>query len=269
MDNLPEWLVDKDNYKPDKDKDAFIDKSILSIFKVLSRFRRGTGYNIGSRNLNPSVKLTFILLFVLLVTLSRNPDFVVGADIMVLVVVSLFGGRQIRHLLKTAFAALTFSLIILLPAIIMGNIHNSMVILLKVAGTVTVVNIFSITTQWNEASGALRSFFVPDIFIFVLDITIKYISLLGEFSMNMLWALKKRAVGVNKDKNSPLTAVMGTMFIKSREMAEEMQGAMECRGFTGEYRHPAAKTGFKPGDFALMAAGVIMIILYFYYGRVL
>lgn len=268
MNNLPQWLISKDNYEPQKDKDAFIDKSILSILKVLSRLRGGTEVRKVRKIENPVIKLTLLLIFILTITLSHNFIFVVCMDSLALITISLFNERNIRHILKVTFGGMVFSLIILIPSIIMGNVNNSIMIVLKVGGTVSSVNIFSAVTQWNEASAALRSFFIPDIFIFVLDITIKYIALLGEFSVNMLLALKKRTVGITHNKAAHLSAIMGTMFIKSREMAEEMQGAMECRGFTGEYKQPLKVRKLGLLDLALIIVSVIILILYFYFRRV-
>jgi cobalt/nickel transport system permease protein len=58
----------------------------------------------------------------------------------------------------------------------------------------------------------------------------------------MLHALKLRSVGRNAGKTASLSGVAGTLFLVSKEMAEEMYGAMECRGFTGEYR---ARSGLR------------------------
>jgi len=99
-------------------------------------------------------------------------------------------------------------------------------------------------------------------FILVLDITLKYITLLGDFALSMLYALRLRSVGKNDGKTASLSAVAGTMFLKSKEMAEEMYAAMECRGFTGTYRvtgrlRPCA------ADLALGAAVCALVFTFF------
>ena len=68
----------------------------------------------------------------------------------------------------------------------------------RVYVSVTLVGILSARTSWNKLTASMRTYHVPALFIFTLDITLKYISVLGE-------------------------------------MAEEMYAAMCCRGFTGEY----------------------------------
>ena len=113
-------------------------------------------------------------------------------------------------------------------------------------------------------TGALKSFFLPDIFILVLDITIKYIVMLGDFTLNMLYSLKLRSVGKNRKKYTSMSGVAGTMFIKSKEMAEETYYAMECRGFTGEY-HVYGKSKFTMADYAYIIVNVGIVVLFVYF----
>lgn len=139
-------------------------------------------------------------------------------------------------------------------------------ITLKVLVSVASVSILTCTTQWNELIITLKIFRIPDIFILVLDITIKYIIILGEFSLNMVYALKLRSVGKNNNKSTALSGVVGTMFIKSKEMAEEMYGAMESRGFTGTYK-VYTKFKFKLFDYTCFILTIIFVLTYFYFDR--
>jgi cobalt/nickel transport system permease protein len=159
-----------------------------------------------------------------------------------------------------------FTFIILIPSILMGNKNNSMLIVFKVIETVALVSITSSTTSWIDITVGLKLFFIPDIFVFVLDMTMNYIIIIGEFSLNMLYALKLRSIGRNKNKNTSLSGIIGTMFLKSKEMADEVYGAMECRGFTGEYKVVNKK---RPslGDGVLLLTGILFIFAYIYFDR--
>ena len=99
-----------------------------------------------------------------------------------------------------------FTLVILLPAALWGNYYSIVMITPKVFATVMAVNMLSRSAPWRSITGALKVFFIPDIFIFVLDITIKYIVLLGEFALNMLYSVKLRSVGRNKGKYTSISA---------------------------------------------------------------
>lgn len=109
-------------------------------------------------------------------------------------------------------------------------------------------------------------FFIPDIFIFVFDITIKYIYILGEFSLDMLYSLKLRSIGFNNNKYTSLSKIMGNLFLKSKEMGEEIHSAMECRGFTGEYTS-YSKFKFTLNDLLFSIVNVAIIFMYIFFGR--
>lgn len=264
---MPEWLLKKDNYIPLKDKNAFIDKSILSIFKVLSRFRQQTRLGSARFGINPLTKLISTLTLIIFVSLSRNFHFILIVNVFILVLINFLSIREIKYVVKASFAAAIFTFVILLPSIFLGYGNNTLMITLKVLISVASVSILTCTTHWNELIIALKIFRIPDMFIFVLDITIKYIIILGEFSLSMIYALKLRSVGRNDNKNTALSGIVGTMFIKSKEMAEEMYGAMESRGFTGTYK-VYTKFKFKLVDYICITLNLNFICAYFYFDRV-
>lgn len=262
---MPEWLMQKDNYIPPGDRDAFINRSILSILGVLSKLRLQMNSRSKWTLINPAIKLASTILLILLISLSQRHEFVFIIDVYLLIVVSLLGAKEIRYILKIGLLAAFFSFIILLPSIILGN-KNGFTIVIKVLTTITALNILTSTTSWNDITSSLKLFRIPDIFILVLDITMKYILILGEFSLNMLYALKLKSIGKSSSKNSSLSGIMGTMFIKSKDMAEEMYSAMECRGFTGEY-NTGKKYKFGSFDIIFVIINIALIFIYFYFDR--
>ena len=225
---MPEWLLKKDNYIPLKDKNAFINKSILSIFNVLTRFRQQTKHRTNKLEINALIKFISTLILIIFVSLTKSFTFVLIANVFMLVLINFFSINEIKYVLKVSLVVAIFTFIIFLPAIFLGYGNNTLMITLKVLVSVASVNILACTTEWNDLIISLKVFRVPDMFIFVLDITIKYIIILGEFSLNMVYALKLRSVGKNNNKSTALSGIVGTMFIKSKEMSEEMYGAMEC-----------------------------------------
>ncbi|MDP4181635.1 MAG: energy-coupling factor transporter transmembrane component T [Bacillota bacterium] len=263
---MPEWLLKDENYIPQSDKDTFANKSILSLLSLLSRIRTQSGYKEDKFHVNAALKVTFTLMLVILLSLSRSFTFVVVIYVYLLVILSLMQGEEIIKIFRVSFVMAIFTFLILLPAAFWGNKHSSIMITAKVFASVTAVNILSHSTRWNSITSALKRFFVPDIFIFVLDITIKYIVMLGEFALNMLYSLKLRSVGRNKSKYTSLSGIAGTMFIKSKEMAEDMYSAMECRGFTGEY-HIYNKFKFTFADFFYIMINICIILTFIYLGR--
>lgn len=263
---MPEWLLKKDNYIPLNDKDAFINKSILSILKVLLRFRLQAEYRIDKFGVNALVKLVSTFLLIIFISLSKNLTFVLITGVCLLVAINFLSIHEIIYIIKMSLVAAFFAFLIFLPSIFWGYGNNTLMVTLKILICTAFVNMVACTTKWDDIIEAFKIFHVPDIFIFILDITIKYIIVLGKFSLNMFYALKLRSVGKSKNKNASLSGIVGTMFIKSRELAEEMYGAMECRGFTGEYK-TYKKFKFKTADYICIIFNAIFVLAYFYFDR--
>lgn len=266
MTEMPGWLVKNENYIPQADKDTFINKSILSLLGILSRIRAQSGYRADQFHVSAVWKVAFTIVMIVLLSLSRSLSFVIIINVYLLFILSMMKGNEILQILRVSLAVALFTFIILLPSAF-HSYYSITMITPKVFATVMAVSILSRSTQWNAITGALKTFFIPDLFILVLDIAIKYIMLLGEFSLNLLYSLRLRSVGKNDNKYASLSGVAGTLFIKSKEMAEDMYAAMECRGFTGEYR-TGRKLVFSFGDLIYILINALIIFTFFYLRKV-
>ena len=263
---MPEWLLKDENYIPQLDKDTFINKSILSLVSILLKIKTQSAYKTDMFNVNPDFKVAFTFMLITLLSMSRSFAFVIIINVYLLAILSLMQAEEIIKIIKISFVMAIFTFVVLLPAAYWGNSYSSVMITSKVFATVTAVNMLSHSTRWNSITGALKRFFVPDIFILVLDITIKYIAMLGDFTLSMLYSLKLRSVGRNKSKYTSLSGIVGTMFIKSKEMAEDMYFAMECRGFAGEY-HSSNRFKFTLADVVYITINAGIVFAFAYLGR--
>ena len=144
---------------------------------------------------------------------------------------------DILNIMKAGCGASVLALIILLPAMFIqpSGIRNELLVVIKVFFSISTLSIFNHTTQWNHITGALRKLHIPGIFIFTLDITLKYIVLLGNLITDLLTSLQLRSVGKNNKKYSSIGGVMGVTFVRGTEMNQQMYEAMQCRGFTDDY----------------------------------
>lgn len=258
---MPEWLLVEENYTPLKSRESFIDKSILSMLKILSKLSVVSSEHIKEKSINPHIKFIFTLIIIIMIAISRKITFILIVNTYILCQLSSIDVEKIKNILKLSLVAIFFALIMLLPSVLLGNINNSIMIILKIFATVSLINLLSYTTDWNEITTSLKMIFIPDIFIFVLQITVKYIMILGQLSLEMLYALKMRTIGRSKVKNASLSGIIGTIFLKSKEMSEEMYLAMECRGFTGEYTCKL-NNRLKMKDFMYIAINITLMIFY-------
>ncbi len=266
MTDIPEWLLISENYIPLTDKDTFVNKSILSIFRVLSRIKMQDSIQQSRLNINVPLNVLCTAILLILVSLTKSFVFVIIINVYLLSILCVTDTDRLVRILKLSLGVTLFTAIIMLPAFFQGNSYSSIMITTKVFASITAVGLLSHTTKWSLLTKALKRFYVPDIFILILDITIKYIYRLGELSLSMFYALKLRSVGKNSKKYTSMAGVAGTMFLQSMEMAEEMYHAMECRGFSGEY-HMIEKSKFKWIDYLYITIHIGFIVLYLYLGR--
>ncbi len=261
---MTEWLKKKDWYYPPEDRDVFIDKSILSVLTMLSGIRwAGKPENGIIYRIDATLKFIFTFIIILLLSLSQNPGFILLCDSYIILTLGLLCIKDIKRTAAVIIAAGIFTALILLPSAVMGNMHNSIILLLKISGSLTAVNILANSTKWSRLTRSMKFIKLPDIFILILDITIKYIFILGEYSINMLYALRIRSIGKNDRKHQSLSNLMGALFLKSKEMAGLTYSAMECRGFDGRYLS-VWKYRMKPEDAVYLGINCLIAGLFFY-----
>lgn len=261
---VPHWLTIKQDYIPVKDKDRFVDKSIFSLLGIISKIKSRDSGKIKYNKVNATLKVAFTFVLLILISLSRNINFLFIVGIYLLLLLSILEGKEILRVVRLVMGIVIFTSLIMVPAAWMGNTYSAIMTTMKVLLSVSLVGILSQTMEWAKLIEALKIFFIPDIFIFVLDITVKYIIMLGEYTVEMLYSLRLRAVGKNEKKYGSLSGVAGNLFLTSKHKAEDMYYAMECRGFTGEYkRNIKFKFGVVDLAYAILNIGFIVCFLYF------
>ena len=234
---LPEWMKKTEEYAPPRDGGAFYYKTLRSLGRVMSRLKAGGGKD-GRYSLPAWLKLLIMLALIILVSATRNSTVIMAAGALVLMRLALLPAQDIGGIVKTALFAGALGAVLYAPAVIMNPaaLGNGIRLVLKIMICVTAVGEFNRTTQWNHVTGALRKFRVPGVVIFIIDVTFRYIVLLGRLMEELLTAVSLRSVGKNNKKYSSVGGVMGVTFLRGTEMNREMYEAMQCRGFTDDYK---------------------------------
>ncbi len=233
---LPTWLSKKEDYMPPKDGGIFILKTIKTLGNVIQRIRIQNGHE-KKRHLPALFKLFLTFAIILMIALVKNRMIIMAIAAGVLLYLATWPAKDIWNILKTGLMAAGLTFLFLLFAIISRpeGINNYLRMIEKVFLSVTVLSIFNHTTQWNHITFALRKLHVPGVFIFILDITLKYIVLFGRLITDILTSLQLRSVGKNNKKYNSIGGVMGVTFIRGTEMNKQMYEAMVCRGFSDDY----------------------------------
>jgi len=259
---LPSWMCESEAYEPNIDKDGFITKSAQAILGVLAKLKWNAGKD-RRFSASPSLKLCYTFLFILLTACSKNYLFSLVMVAGTILALASYPASAMKQILSGTIGAVLFSIFILLPAVFMGNPQILLTIGTKVFLSVTLIGMLSAGTAWNKLTASLRAFHIPDIFIFTLDITLKYIAVLGEICMEILTSLRLRSIGQNKKKAKAFSGILGISFLKSREMADEMYAAMCCRGFVGEYK-TGRKYAFRKQDIFYIFSMIAVVGLFVY-----
>ncbi|WP_026886224.1 energy-coupling factor transporter transmembrane component T family protein [Clostridium beijerinckii] len=258
---VPDWLSVKDDYIPKEEKNLYIQKSIFSIIKIISIIRQNKNQDKLVYSINPTLKVISTIIIIICISLSRSLIYLLILDIYAFINLFLMEERARKRIFLRSLTFPLVTLIALIPSMLYGNVYNSLLIFQKLIITILLMNLLSHSTKWSEISKSLKLLFIPDMFIWIMDITIKYIVLLGEYSINLLYALRLRSVGITKNKYTSLTGIMGNLFIKSYKMSEEMFQAMECRCFVGEYV-TKANLNFKKVDYIYLFVNMFLISLF-------
>ena len=259
---LPSWMCESEAYEPNIDKDGFITKSAQAILGGLAKLKWNAGKD-RRFSASPSLKLCYTFLFILLTACSKNYLFSLIMVAGTILALASYPASAMKQILSGTIGAVLFSIFILLPAVFMGNPQILLTIGTKVFLSVTLIGMLSAGTAWNKLTASLRAFHIPDIFIFTLDITLKYIAVLGEICMEILTSLRLRSIGQNKKKAKAFSGILGISFLKSREMADEMYAAMCCRGFVGEYK-TGRKYAFRKQDIFYIFSMIAVVGLFVY-----
>ena len=136
----------------------------------------------------------------------------------------------------------------------------------RVAVSISLVVLLTLTTPWIRLLAALRSLGVPRIFILIIGMAYRYIFLLLTSVTDMYQARQARTPGTprhDRRARAFLGASVGTLLGKANQLSEEVHQAMTARGYRGDAKtleqprlHPA--DAYYLGSVVIFAA-VMMI----------
>ncbi|WP_214415123.1 cobalt ECF transporter T component CbiQ [Sphaerisporangium fuscum] len=135
----------------------------------------------------------------------------------------------------------------------------------RVAVSISLVVLLTLTTPWNRLLAALRAIGVPKMFVLVIGMAYRYIFLLLTTVSDMFQARKARMIGATKhDKGARafVGATAGALIGKAHHLSEEVHQAMTARGYRGDAK-TLERFRFTVADAAcaatVLAAAVLII----------
>ena len=142
---------------------------------------------------------------------------------------------------------------------------------MKVLTTVLILALLNEDLRWQQITASFHALHVPQVFILTLDMTVRFLDLMGRISQAMYEAVTLRTVsssGKQYDRSRMKAAggILGTVFLRSEIMAAEVAEAMECRCFDGTFRvYEKHKRG--PADYIYALLIPLLLAAFFLTGR--
>ncbi|GAA1855259.1 cobalt ECF transporter T component CbiQ [Pseudonocardia ailaonensis] len=133
----------------------------------------------------------------------------------------------------------------------------------RVAVSISLVVLLTLTTPWVRLLAALRGLGVPKIFILIIGMAYRYLFLLLGVVTDMFQARQARTPGVPKhdrEARAFVGAGVGALLGKSAQLSEEVHHAMVARGFRGDAT-TLERHRFRAADLAFAAAIVVAAAL--------
>ena len=206
---------------------------LLSVLLRRDRQEAGGGRGLLAAQCK-SALLLLALLTILLSSVSTNGIFVLSIAALLLLRLGLWEGEIIAEVLKTTLLAAGAAAVFMLPSVFLGNPGSFGTVTGKVFLSVLVLSMLREAVPWKDMTAALSAFHVPVLFILTLDMTVRFLVLLGQFSGAMLEAVSLRRVGKRTWRNAGTGGILGNTFVKSQQLAQQTQEAMACRCWSAD-----------------------------------
>ena len=210
----------------------------LKIMEVTGRLLKSDRENAGRKSspVAPALRVGAAVLCILLCALSRNAVFVIAVIAVELSRLALMPPASILRVMKALILPVMFTALIMLPAVFLGHPRTMLTVTMKVLESVLVLAVMNESLDWREVTAAFSVAKGMAVFVLILDMTMRFLMILGDYSDKLLEAVMLRSVGKTNWKNAKVDGILGTTFLKSRQMAEATSEAMACRCFDGQYR---------------------------------
>ncbi|RZN38544.1 MAG: cobalt ECF transporter T component CbiQ [Methanophagales archaeon ANME-1-THS] len=134
--------------------------------------------------------------------------------------------------------------------------------LARVTTAVSYAILLMLTTRWSDILNTLSALRFPKIFVLILGMAYRYIFLLLDTIVKMLFSRKSRAVGKESSVSSwRLNAgIIGALFLKSYDMSGNIYLAMLSRGFNGDFSHLHADSDPVMKDYLFLTMVIVFCI---------
>ena len=146
------------------------------------------------------------------------------------------------------------------------GISTALLLIGRVATSMSLVVLLPLTTSWADLLKAVRSLGVPQIYVQTLGMALRYLFLLSQVIREVHIAKKSRTIRPGKTRTEQrwIAGQVGALFQRSMQLSVEVHRAMMARGYQGEVRILSV-FHIRKRDYCWMAfcAGLSGLLIYF------
>ncbi len=264
---VPNWMLQSAtsnnellNSSDKQDRSNFVDKTLSAMAVQVQdhlEAERWAQLDGVFQRIDPRAKLVVSLAAIFVVTLLHNVV-AIGLIYCSLLVIAGLSKLPIKTLLVRVWLSIplfsaAFTLPLLLNVVSPGRelvtiwhtphlaitstgLLMSFSLTLRIATAVTVVAVLTLTTKWQHLLQSLQVVGVPRVFIVVLAMTYRYLSVLMQTASEQWTAKKSRTLGPIARNSSQgfIGNSMASLFGRTLALTEDVHSAMVSRGWTGE-----------------------------------
>ena len=142
---------------------------------------------------------------------------------------------------------------------ITGGVMSMLTLMVKAVLTVLAGYLLIATTPIEEICRAMRVIHIPKVFVIVVLLIYRYVTVLLSEARRITQAYQLRAPrqkGVHYKVWGPL---LGQMLLRSMDRANDLYDSMQLRGFDGDF-HTGRKKKLKPADFLWPMIWMLIIL---------
>lgn len=201
--------------------------------------------------LNARVKVVSLIGFVVLSSTLKSWQ-VLTAGLLFILLLAGLSRISVLYLAKRLAWVIPFGgvLVIIFPLVIPGEplfkifsltgsiegAKQAVVLLLRLLNAVTALSLLTATTRFKDLMIAFEALRAPQIFVLLIEFTVRYISVLTDEINRMQLARKARGFQEGRSLLHRYTfrvtgQLIGTLFIRSFERSERIYNAMLARGY--------------------------------------
>ena len=244
-------------------KRDFIERSILSVLAFLKDATLSEEYANRKgflQSLDPRLKTLSFLAF-LVTAISLKSAVLIGSLYGFCFILAFLSRIPVRHFLKRTLLFIPlFSLFIVLPtlfsivtpgepvcsfhvfglngSITRPGLDGAVLFVVRIATSVSLVVLLSLTTRHSELLKVLRVLGVPQLFVLTVSMCFRYLYLFATMVGNIFTAIKSRVgvVSYHRHGQNVVAWNIANTWNRTTQMSEEVYMAMLSRGYTGEPR---------------------------------